>query len=95
MLEKIYGVITTQTVKVLEYSGMTLDFTDKKKAHVQMDNFVEKIIEESTEGMKGEVMSPTANFLFDVNDDSKNLDDGCAQIFHTITAKLLFLCKCA
>ena len=58
-----------------------------------MDSFVEKLLADSPEGMKGEAKTPAANFLSGVNPDAEKLDKECAQMFHTLTAKLLFLCK--
>ena len=37
--------MTTQTGKVvLEYIGMKLDFSDKKKINIKMDSFIQKLL---------------------------------------------------
>ena len=70
-MEKTYGVMKTQKGKVLEYSGMIIDCLEKRKVHIKMESFVEKLLTDS-EGMKGEAKTPAANFLFSVNPDAEN-----------------------
>jgi hypothetical protein len=43
--------------------------------------------------MEGMAVTPAAANLFAVRDDVKRLDDKCAETYHHITAKLLYLCK--
>ena len=40
-----------------------------------------------------EAITPAANHLFRLNKTARNMSKGGAQAFHTIVAKLLFLCK--
>ena len=43
--------------------------------------------------MSDEVVTLGAGHLFIVNEDCKKLDNETAQQFHTLVAKLLFICK--
>ena len=45
--------------------------------------------------MQGQAMMPTANFLYIINESAENLEEVRTQEFHTLMAKLIFLCKCA
>jgi hypothetical protein len=43
--------------------------------------------------MTGMAVTPAANHLFRVNPDAKLLSDDESELFHHMTAKLLYLCK--
>jgi hypothetical protein len=61
-----------------------------------MINTLEKLLDEIPEDMSGKNATPAANnHLFQVNEDTDNLDEEPAQLFHHNVAKLLFLCKWA
>ena len=71
---------------------MTFDFLDKKSIHKWIASY-KKLLLDTPKGMKGEAELPAANFLFNINNNSKKIEEGCAQPSHTITAKLMFLFK--
>ena len=58
-----------------------------------MDNYVKAILDEAPHDMDGVVLTPAVDHLFDVNPDAESLDTAQAELFHHLTAKLLFLCK--
>ena len=58
-----------------------------------MDDYVENMLDEVPDDMSGVHVTPAADHLFKVNDDAEPLDNLTSDIFHSITAKLLFLCK--
>jgi hypothetical protein len=43
--------------------------------------------------MKGHAVTPAALNLFAVWDEAEKLDDSCAEMYHHLMAKLLYLCK--
>jgi hypothetical protein len=51
------------------------------------------LVDELPLDMASEAAIPTSNHLFQVNEDTKNLDKDMAQLFHHNVTKLLFLCK--
>jgi hypothetical protein len=51
------------------------------------------MLDELPSDMDGEAATPASDHLFTVNEDPVLLDDGTSQMFHTNTAKLLFLSK--
>ena len=85
----------TQKGKLLEYLGMTLDFSEEKEVNIKIDAFVERLLANYPEGMKGGSKTLAVIFLFDANPNAEKLNEGHAKKFHTISAKLLFLRKCA
>ena len=72
-LEKTYGPMVTQKGKLLDYLGMTLDFTEKSKVHVLLDDFKDLLSKDAPEYMQGQATSPAAIFLFDTGDPTEEL----------------------
>jgi hypothetical protein len=60
-----------------------------------MDDYISNLFEEAPADMAGKAVTPAADHLFSVNEAPKYLDDATSELFHHMTAKLLFLCKCA
>ena len=86
--------VTVQKGKIHEYLGMTIDFSSPGKVQFRMDDYVDRILAEAPEDMAGSAVTPAAAHLFRVNNtNSKRLDDDTAEVFHHLTAKLLYLCK--
>ena len=85
--------LTTNRGKVLEYLGLTLDYSEKGKVKISMYEYIRKIVEESLEDMRGIAKTPASSHLFLTNLECKKLSENTAQLFHNITAKLLYLCK--
>jgi hypothetical protein len=91
-----YGVEAPLVVnrgKVHDYLGMTLDYSVEGKVKVLMKKYIEEMLEELPDDMDGETATPAANHLFTVSEQPILLKEETAQMFHTNTAKLLFLCK--
>jgi hypothetical protein len=72
--------------KVHDHLGVTLDCSTKGKAHIKMDDSIEKMLKDLPEEFDGEAPTPGANHLF-------NADEKRAQFFHKYVAKALFTCK--
>ena len=96
ILNERYGKEAPLTVtrgKVHEYLGMTLDFSVDGKVSVIMKDYIEDILDETPADMNGEAATPAANHLTEVNHDAETLSESDSQMFHTNTAKLLFISK--
>ena len=89
------GKIKVSRGKVHEYLGMKLDFSSPGEVKIDMHEYVKDMIACFPEERNNTATTPAAMHLFEVHDDVKVLDEKLAQILHTITAKWLFLCKCA
>ena len=76
-----------------DYLGMVLDFLDPGKVMVQMDKYVQDLLEMSPEEFRGEANTPASLHLFKVNEDGDLLTEDKATIFHHLVAKSLFLPK--
>ena len=86
--------LTVTRGKVHDYLGMKINFEIPGKVQFIMEDYVRTVLEESPADMSGEAATPAANHLFEVNSHSPTLlDKDKSDLFHHITAKLLFLCK--
>jgi hypothetical protein len=58
-----------------------------------MDNNTRDLLEEAPADMNGTTATPAADHFFTVNKNPEYLDDAGSELFHHMTAKLLFGCK--
>ena len=98
LLEKEFGKeapLTKTRGKVHEYLGMSIDFSVSGKVRFSMIDYVKNMLEALPADMQsGVAPTPAANHLFEVNADAQKLDDATGELFHHVTAKLLFfICK--
>ena len=94
-LQKEYGQerqVTGTRGKKHVYLGMLLDFSTPGEVKVDMTEYVQDMIDEFPQELKGNVASPANDNLFKVG-ESKKLDPVRSDVFHTFTAKSLFLTK--
>ena len=79
---------------VHEYLGMTIDFSRPGEVSFIMKDYVTDLIGEKPKSMDGRVATtPAASHLYQINEDADKIDDKDAEIFHHLTAKLLYLAK--
>jgi Reverse transcriptase (RNA-dependent DNA polymerase) len=76
-----------------EYLGMTLDYSQSGKCRISMDGYVQEIVEEHLPKDMAHASTPAASHLFEVNEQQTKLNLQQSNMFHQVTAKLLFLCK--
>ena len=80
--------------KVHDYLGITIDYSMPGKVTFSMPDYFEGLVHEMPdELLYGQANTLAANHLFDVNDNATKLNEGCVDIYHHLTAKLLYLCK--
>jgi hypothetical protein len=85
--------LTVHKGTVHEYLGMTIDYSEDGKVMFIMNDFADGIIEEAPEEFDGLAITPAADRLFVVNEGAEKLDDKKAELFHRLTAKLLYFSK--
>ena len=92
-IETIYPGLTKHRGKVLNYIGMTFDFSKEGCVKMTMEDFVQDLIE-GCKGVPGTANTPARANLFSIPDESDSpLPDNLRERFHSITAKLLYLSK--
>ena len=87
--------LTVQRGKKHEYLGMTIEYTDDRKVKFTMVDYIDGLLSEMTDDMKGVAVTPAASHLNEVNDKVEKLSDTRRDTFHHLTAKILYLSKWA
>ena len=72
---------------------MDIQITEDKKIEIEIEDQLMEAIEIFVEELEGEVTPPAQHHLFQVNEDAELLDKNKKEIFHRVTAKLLYLVK--
>jgi hypothetical protein len=93
-LKKEYGKVGEMTVKrgkVHDYLGMTLDFSSKGKFIINMEAYLDEVLDDLPKEMDGMASTPAADHLFKTRDSAEKLDPEKAELFHRVTAQLLFV----
>ena len=87
--------LSIQRGRVFEdYLGMKMDFSQKGKVIFSMEDYIERLIAETPdELMKGPCATPAGNRLFDVNEKAEPLSKETADMYHHLTATILYLAK--
>jgi hypothetical protein len=96
MLNERYGKKSPLVVtrgKVRDYLGMIFDFSVDGKVKITMEEYIWELLEETPEDMAGVCATPAANHLFQVNNQPVLLSQERSDLFHHLTAKLLYLSK--
>jgi hypothetical protein len=85
--------VTVNRGKVHDYLGMKIDFTHQGKVKFTMEEYINNVLNDVPESMSGTAATPAANHLFEISPNAKKLDSNDSELFHHITAQLLYLCK--
>ena len=84
--------LTKTRGKILDYLGMKLDYTVEGQVTVNMREYVQMVVNQAPENMKGKASTPAASQLFEVNnEDPELLDETDSTLFHHITMQLQYL----
>ena len=75
-----------------KYLRMNLDYREQGKVKINMTDYLKKILDEITDKYQGKAITPAENNLFEVNETVRKLIERDAQAFHTIVAKVIYLC---
>jgi hypothetical protein len=90
-LEELFGTIQYEEGAKLTYLGMDVNIEDQGMT-IDMIFYVKQVLEGET---VEEFDSPGTKNMFIVASESKALEEDVRKSFHSKTAKLLFLAKCA
>ena len=94
-LKAEYGKVGEMTVrrgKVHDYLGMTLDFSEDKMFTIDMEAYLDTMLGQDLPAEFGGVAStPAADHLFKTRENVDSLDEKRADLFHRLTAQMLFV----
>ena len=93
-LNKEYGQVGEMMVrrgKKHVYLGIGLDFSNPGEFIVDMEDYLDEIITGLPDDMSGVATTPAADHLFKIRDNAPKLNDERAELFHRVTAQILFV----
>ena len=93
-LKEEYGKVGELTVRrgnIHDYLGMKLDFLDAGSFVVDMEDYLDGMLEELPDDMGGSASTPVADHLFRTRENVPKLDEERAELFHQVTAQMLFV----
>ena len=97
MLNKEFGKEAPLTVTrglIHDYVGMTIDYTEKGNVKFTMFDYLEEILQNLPDELKGcESPTPAADHLFKVDHEAAKLNEERSDRFHHYVAKLLYMSK--
>ena len=87
------GKMTVRRGKKHDYLGMTLDFSNEGKFIVDMEEYLDEILSELPEDMNGVATTPAVDHLFKTRNSAPKLNKERAELFHRVTAQILFVAQ--
>jgi hypothetical protein len=78
--------LTIHHREVHEYLGMTINYSEEGKVKFIMEDYIDGILEEAPEDMKGNAVTPAALNLSTVWKEAENLDNSCTEMYHHLMA---------
>jgi hypothetical protein len=93
-IEQLYPGLTKIRGKVLNYIGMTFNYSQIGKVKITMEGFIKDLLE-TCKDIVGVTTLPADKNLFHITDVKSDplLPDALREFFHSVVAKLLYLCK--
>ena len=92
-LENKFGKLNPTYGNKQEYLGMKITIDDSRRLHIDMRDQICEVLDDFSESIAGNVSTPAAKHLMDVDPNSVPLYKAKADEFHSTTAKLLYLEK--
>ncbi len=93
LIEERFGKMTVTRGKKHVFLGMDITFCDDGTATVKMKDYIKESIAEFGESIVRNAATPARKDLFDINEESGELTSAASKIFHSVTAKLLYVSK--
>ena len=90
-LEERFDKMTVTRGREHVFLGMHIRYTSENTAVITMKDYLEEAIEESGLDISKSVSTPANRTLFEVNEASEPLGKAQREVFHSITAKLLYV----
>ena len=81
------GKVKTSRGKVHAYLGMELDYTEPGTVRINMEDYVNRMLESFPYEVTGTSASPAPDYLFTTRDEANKLDPEMHAAFHTMVAK--------
>ena len=90
-IEEKFGKMTVTRGKVHTFLGMDLTFQDDGTVRIGMKEYIKESMEEFGEDVSKHASTPAKKDLFEIDERSPKLKNDKAELFHSITAKLMYV----
>ena len=90
-LESKFGKMTVTRGKQHEYIGMHIRFNKDRTVTINMSHHVNEALATFPDTVSKATTTPAKKDLFEIDETSERLSPSDAEVFHSITAKLLFI----
>jgi hypothetical protein len=90
-LSAVYGPLKVKSGHTHSFLGMTFDYSTAGEVKVTMEGYIRDLVRIA--GVTGQAATPATSRLFNINPTSPLLDKQKKEIFHSLTAKVLFPAK--
>ena len=87
------GEMIVRRGKKHDYLGTTIDFSEEGQFIVDMEECLDKIPDRLLEDMNEVTTTPVADHLLKRRNDAPKLNKERAELFHRITAQILFMAQ--
>jgi hypothetical protein len=91
-LNSVYTKVNYHDEKVLDYLGISFDYSIPGEVSISMESMVDDVINEAKLNVGDVISTPAAGYLFNVS-ESEYLMKKESDHFHSVTAKLLYIAK--
>ena len=91
---KEFEEMDTTSGNIHDFLGMKIIINEDRTATIDMKESIKKVIEffeEYDNNIDPDTITPAAYYSFQVNDDAEELDKEKSEVFHSTTAKLLYI----
>jgi len=91
---KEFGEMEITSGNIHDFLGMNIIINEDRTVTIDMKESIQKVIEffeEYDNNIDPDTITPAAYYLFQVNDDAEELDKEKSEVFHSTTAKLLYI----
>ncbi len=93
LIEERFGKMTVTRGRKHVFLGMDITFCNDGTATIKMKDDIKESIAEFGESIVRNAATPVRKDLFDTNEESGELTSAASKIFHSVTAKLLYVSK--
>ena len=91
IIEEEFDTMTVTRGKEHVFLGMHIKYTNERTAEITMTDYLKEAIEESGMDISKTLPTPATKRLFDVNEKSPPLSRAEGEVFHSVSAKLLYV----
>ena len=92
-IEDKFGKLPPTTVNKHTFIGMAIGFIGGKKAALNTPYYVGEALEDFRKTLKGDVVNPATSKRFTITDEAKYINDNRTELYHSITANILWIMK--